>query len=231
LSTWAISTRKKPVEIDGTLDGADSGSCRTEEMMIKARRLLVRERTRRAVRAELALLAQELFTAQGYDQTTLDDFVAAAVMSKRTFFRYFSSKDDLVLGKYEMFGDAVTDTLDARPPDEPIWEALRRAFDVVADYFDDPALHAQAVAMEKMIHGTPALSAGEWERVSRVQNQLLTTVRDRIGQHDPADPRPATIAGAGMACVMAAKTAWITSNQAHSFNDLLDQAMATVKPT
>jgi AcrR family transcriptional regulator len=126
------------------------------------------------VRAELALLAQEMFTAQGYDQTTLDDFVAAAGMSKRTFFRYFSSKDELVLGKYEMFGDAVADTLAARPSREPIWEALRRAFDVVADYFDDPTHHAQAVAMEKMIHGTPALSAGEWERVSRVQNQLLT---------------------------------------------------------
>jgi len=191
----------------------------------------VRERTRRAVRTELALLAQGLFTARGYDQTTLDDFVAAAGLSKRTFFRYFSSKEDLVLGKYEMFGDALTEALAARPADEPIWAALRRAFDVVADYFDDPAHHTQAVAMEKIIHDTPALSAGEWERVSRVQNQLLTMVRDRTGQHDPADPRPATITGAAMACVMAAKTAWITSNQAHSFNDLLDRAMAAVKPT
>lgn len=191
----------------------------------------VRERTRRAVRTELALLAQELFTAQGYDQTTLDDFVAAAGMSKRTFFRYFSSKEDLVLGKYEMFGDAVTDTLAGRPADEPTWEALRRAFDAVADYFDDPAHHAQAVAMERIIHGTPALSAGEWERVSRVQNQLVSLVRERTGEHDPADPRPATVVGAATACVMAAKTAWITGNQARSFNDLLDQAMAAVKPT
>jgi AcrR family transcriptional regulator len=191
----------------------------------------VRQRTRRAVRAELTLIAQELFTSRGYDQTTLDDFVAAAGLSKRTFFRYFTSKEDLVLGKYEVFGDALTEALAARPPDEPIWQSLRRAFDVVADHFDDPSHHAQAVAMEKMIHSTPALSAGEWERVSRLLGQLVAVVRERTGQHDPADPRPATITGAAMASVMATKTAWLATDQAHSFNDLLDQAMTTITPT
>jgi hypothetical protein len=66
----------------------------------------------------------------------------------------------------------------------------------VADHFDDPSHHARAVAMEKMIHSTPALSAGELERVSRLLEQLVAVVRERTGQHDPADPRPATITGA-----------------------------------
>src|SRR6266508_2848864 len=52
----------------------------------------VRERTRRAVRGELAQLAAGLFVEKGYDETTIDDLAAAAGMSKRTFFRYFASK-------------------------------------------------------------------------------------------------------------------------------------------
>src|SRR6266571_5624663 len=48
--------------------------------------LPVRERTRRAVRGELAQLAVSLFVEKGYDETTIDDLAAAAGMSKRTFF-------------------------------------------------------------------------------------------------------------------------------------------------
>ena len=62
----------------------------------------VRERTRRAVRGELAQLAVSLFVEKGYDETTIDDLAAAAGMSKRTFFRYFASKEELVMGKYEI---------------------------------------------------------------------------------------------------------------------------------
>src|SRR3954451_1699915 len=83
--------------------------------------LPVRERTRRAVRAELAQLAKDLFVEKGYDETTIDDLAAAAGMSKRTFFRYFASKEELVMGKYEILGEQLAEDLAARPADEPIW--------------------------------------------------------------------------------------------------------------
>src|SRR5439155_716872 len=75
----------------------------------------VRERTRRAVRGELAQLAVSLFVEKGYDETTIDDLAAAAGMSKRTFFRYFASKEELVMGKYEFFGQQLAEDLAARP--------------------------------------------------------------------------------------------------------------------
>src|SRR6266516_1712590 len=81
----------------------------------------VRERTRRAVRGELAQLAVSLFVEKGYDETTIDDLAAAAGMSKRTFFRYFASKEELVMGKYEFFGEQLAEDLAARPVDEPLW--------------------------------------------------------------------------------------------------------------
>ncbi|RFA10383.1 hypothetical protein B7R54_15095 [Subtercola boreus] len=58
---------------------------------------------------------------QGYDGTTVDQIAAAAGMSKRTFFRYFPSKDDLVIGKYDLFADRMAEAFDERPVDEPVW--------------------------------------------------------------------------------------------------------------
>src|SRR5687767_2933893 len=94
----------------------------------------IRERTRRLAQTELTAVAQDLFAAQGYDNTTVDQIAAAAGMSKRTFFRYFPSKDDLVIGKYDLFGDRMAEALDARPKNEPVWESLRRMFDITLDY-------------------------------------------------------------------------------------------------
>jgi AcrR family transcriptional regulator len=191
----------------------------------------VRERTRRAVQAELAMVARDLFLAKGYDETTIDDIAAAAGMSRRTLFRYFASKEDLVLGKYEILGDRLAEALAARAPDERIWLALRRAFDIVADYFADDPDATRTVAMERIIQSKPDLTAGQLERVSRTQAQLVDIVRERIGRHGATDLRAAAIVGAALSCLIAAKTTWVDSNHARPFADLLDEAMAAIKPT
>lgn len=193
--------------------------------------LPVRERTRRVVRAELTELAKDLFVEKGYDETTIDDLAAAAGMSKRTFFRYFASKEDLVMGKYEVLGEQLAEDLAARPADEPIWESLRQMFGRVAEYCESEALGATAVAMENIVRDHPALNAGYLERVSRMQELVLDQARTRTGQQDPADPRTPAIVGAAFSCLIAAWTTWLTSNQAQPFGDLLDQAMDAIRPT
>ncbi len=193
--------------------------------------LPVRERTRRAVRGELAQLAASLFVEKGYDETTIDDLAAAAGMSKRTFFRYFGSKEELVMGKYEYFGEQLAEDLAARPADEPIWVSLRQIFKRVADYVENDARRAESVAMEKIVRDHPTLNASYLERVSRMQELLLDEVRTRTGWPDPADPRTAAIVGAAFSCLLAAWATWLTTNQARPFGDLLDQAMDAIQPT
>jgi AcrR family transcriptional regulator len=190
----------------------------------------VRERARRAMRAELAMLAQDLFATKGYEQTTIEDLVAAAGISKRTFFRYFTSKEDLVLGKHDVWAERLIEAFAARPDDEPLWDSLRRAFGVVVDYFDDEAQLSRTLAMEKVIQDNPALGAGELERISRVQDQLAELIGQRIGERSPADPRPTAIAGAALSCLIAAKNIWIATDHNQPFRELLDQAMAALKP-
>ncbi|MFF4418670.1 TetR family transcriptional regulator [Streptosporangium sp. NPDC001559] len=72
----------------------------------------MRERARRNVRAEPVLPAQELFADRGYAETTVEK--TAAGMSKRTFFRYVSSEEDLVVGRCETIGAAFSCLLAAR---------------------------------------------------------------------------------------------------------------------
>ena len=64
----------------------------------------LRSRVRRAMRAEVAAAALELFITQGFDNTTIDQIAAAAGMSRSSFFRYFPTKEDTVLGDLAGYG-------------------------------------------------------------------------------------------------------------------------------
>ena len=185
----------------------------------------IRERTRRLAQTELTSVAQDLFLEHGYEQTTVDQIAAAAGMSKRTFFRYFPSKDDLVIGKYDLFGDRMADALDARPADEPVWESLRRVFDIALDYVQDDRQRARNDAMEHIVQSTPQLTARYLEKLQRVQALLIGRVAERLAL-SATDPRPAAIVAAAFACMQTARASWLGSDQSQPFDTFLDDAMS-----
>lgn len=192
--------------------------------------LTVRERSRRAVRDELTQLAQTMFVEKGYDETTIDDLAAAAGMSRRTFFRYFASKEELVVGKYEVLGEQLADDLAARPIDEPIWRSLRHVFGRVISYFESEARSATTLAMESIVREHPALNASYLDRISRMQELVLAEARARADQTDFADPRIHAIVGAAFSCLLAAWTTWLAIERSQPFGDVLDRAMDAVQP-
>jgi AcrR family transcriptional regulator len=192
----------------------------------------VRERSRRAVQAELTTLAQDLFVAHGYEQTTVDEIAAAAGMSKRTFFRYFGSKDDLVIGKYDALGDRMAEALAARPETEPVWESMRRVFDITVHYVQEDSERRRTEAMENIVHSSPTLNARYFEKLSRMQALLVEGVADRLvgsSASPPADPRPAAIVGAAFACLTAAQAAFVASDRTVPFSTLLDASMSAFR--
>jgi AcrR family transcriptional regulator len=191
----------------------------------------IRERTRKIAQTELTSVAQDLFVAQGYDDTTVDQIAAAAGMSRRTFFRYFASKDDLVIGKYDLFADRMAEALDARPAEEPVWDSLRRVFDFTLDYVEDDHQRARNDAMEAIVRSTPQLTARYLEKMQRVQELLIGRVGVRMGRAlaDPTDPRPAAVVGAAFACMQAARAAYLASDRTQPFGDYIDQAMAAIR--
>lgn len=192
----------------------------------------IRERTRRLAQTELTSVAQDLFLEHGYEATTVDQIASAAGMSKRTFFRYFPSKDDLVIGKYDLFGDRMADALDDRPTNESVWTSLRRVFDITLDYVRDDHQRARNDAMERIVQTTPQLTARYLEKMQRLQGLLTGRVAERLGLADkPDDPRPAAIVGAAFACMQSARLAWLDSDQTEPYETYLDRAMGALHTT
>jgi AcrR family transcriptional regulator len=67
--------------------------------------------------------ALRLFAEKGYAQTTVDEIADAAAISPRTFFRYFPSKEDVVL--WDEYDPLTLELLEARPAEEPLIETFR----------------------------------------------------------------------------------------------------------
>src|ERR1700759_4367192 len=85
----------------------------------------LRTRTRLAVKAQVAEIALELFLSQGFEQTTIDQIAKAAGMSRATFFRYFPTKEDVVLVMAEDYARHARDALERRPAAQTGWMGLR----------------------------------------------------------------------------------------------------------
>lgn len=185
----------------------------------------LRERTRRAVQSELVDAALGLFVEFGFEVVTIEQIAAAAGMSKRSFFRYFASKDALVLGKYDRQGDAFAEALSARPPGEDAWESLRRMFDDVVDYLADPEKARRAAEVDRVINASESLRAGYLERMQRAQRCIVDVLTER------SDERLGRFQASAL---VAAAFAALTVAHAHSVTDgvdlpdAVDEAMSAI---
>lgn len=186
----------------------------------------LRERTRRAVRAEIADAALRLFVERGFDETTVDDVVAAVGVSRRSFFRYFGSKEDVVLGFLDEVGDAIRAGLAARPADEPPWLALRRALDEVSRSYVAEA--NWILALHRLIYETPSLRARHLDKQDRWHRLLTEELAARLGVDPAADITPRVLASTAVAALDVAITAWAEERGRVAMPKLLDAAFAAV---
>ena len=85
----------------------------------------VRERKRRETQQRIAEVGQRLFLTKGYDGTTLDEIAAAAGISRRSFFSYFKSKDDIIVFWMDAGSASLIADLLKTSPDVPPLDAVR----------------------------------------------------------------------------------------------------------
>lgn len=187
----------------------------------------LREHARGAVRDEVMRRAWMLFGEQGFEATTVDQIAAAAGMSRRTFFRYFAGKDELVLERLQEAGGRIAAALGRRPPDEPVWSALRAAFDEIVVSQEEHDEQARRVQL--MLRDEPGVLASVEERRRRWLVLLVPLVTERLPpwRRRSPDSRAAAVAGSALACLDAAQEAW-ADNPGSSLGSLLDEAMAAV---
>jgi AcrR family transcriptional regulator len=163
------------------------------------------ERRRRLVRADIGRVAIDLFAERGYDAVTVDDIAAAAGISQRTFFRYFATKDEVVLDYERRLVDRLVVAVAARPAGEGAVTALRNAYVDTSRVVPDE--RERVVQLGRILAATPELRAAA-QAAHAHNGPLLHEVARRMGV--PADDRRARAVTAAMTSVAAAEwAAWV----------------------
>ncbi|WP_069622023.1 acyl-CoA-like ligand-binding transcription factor, partial [Streptomyces niveus] len=190
------------------------------------------ERKRQLVANELTEAALQLLALKGFDVVTVDEIVATAGVSKRTFFRYFASKEDVVVQFLADLGAGIHTELAGRPADEPPSVALRHAvWAAMAVCAGDHPDHAdRTLRVVQLILRTPALRARFLERQAQWRDDLAGELGRRSGLDPTTDLYPRLAAGMALTAFDTALQRWSESDGTQDPAALTDRAFAVLAP-
>uniref|UniRef100_UPI000526B29D TetR family transcriptional regulator n=1 Tax=Amycolatopsis jejuensis TaxID=330084 RepID=UPI000526B29D len=148
-------------------------------------KLGLRERKKQRTREALIEAAQALFCANGFEATTIDQIADAVEVSSRTFFRYFTSKEDVALALADQQITAVLEAFAAQPAGLRVLTAMRTAaVEVMRAYETDPRFHR----LQDVISVNPALTAARIERATARFDEVARLIGTRMGVDPGVDP-------------------------------------------
>jgi AcrR family transcriptional regulator len=166
----------------------------------------LRERKKAETRRALSSAALRLAEAYGPDGMTVEAIAEAAGVSPRTFFNYFPSKEDAIMGVNPRDSSDLLADLVARPEGEPALDALRHVALAAA-----ARLEAQADelwARHNLTLRYPALAVRRTARYSEVERSLAEEVARRTDLDVDRDAYPALVVAAALAAIRVAMTVW-----------------------
>ena len=173
---------------------------------------------------ELCQIGLRLFVAQGFDNTSVDEIASQAGISRRTFFRYYESKADVVWGNFDDALWGLKSNLHAIAPSVPLMDALRQA--VVAFNALAPDQVAPHRARMQLILSVPALTAR-----SSIRYTQWRTVVEEFAAHRlslPCDDLiPRSIGHTALGAALAAHEQWL-QDETSDLSALLDLAFTAL---
>jgi mycofactocin system transcriptional regulator len=176
-------------------------------------------------RPEIEHIALELFTERGFDTTTVDDIAHAAGIGRRTFFRYYASKNDVPWGAFDEQLLRMRATFAGLAPDLPVMAGVREA---VLD-FNDVAPEEQPWHRRRLrlILQTPTLQAYSTLRYASWRQVVAEYVAGRLGEPSTALV-PQTVGHASLGVALAAYEHWLTA-EGTELRDLLDDVFRALE--
>jgi AcrR family transcriptional regulator len=192
-----------------------------------------RERKKQRTREALIDAAFRLFQQKGFDATTVEEIADEVDVSSRTFFRYFASKEDVVLTFQEEQFTTMLEALTARPPAEPVMTALRNAAVSVlracedGEYGFDPERFG---CLQEMMESSPAVFGRSLEHGQKKQAEITRVIAERMGVDPATDLRPHVAAGLSN-CAFRSAFEIMGSGVACAgrFSDVLDQVFGVME--
>lgn len=186
----------------------------------------LREQRRERNAREIQQTAMSLFAARGYADVTVEDIAREAGISERTFFRYFASKDHLLVAEAGRRIDVIHESLATQPDDLDAWSALRNA--VLEQSASEETLGRRGAIWAQLTKEAPALLAkmimhGALEGTHNIEVELAR----RLGVPE-ADTLPDVMMRVTLAAVQSAYLRWLESDASESLVDLTTDALDLV---
>lgn len=179
-----------------------------------------REQKRRETLTRIAQTGLKLFMEKGYEETTLDEIAAASGISRRTFFHYFTSKDDILLAyQKNAFLDAIPAATLAQSPDQSPIEVSRKCILAVASKHESK----ESIAADKLLRSTEALVKRKETMFVEAEGVLAAALQQLWP--DPARrDRLRVVAMMAMGALRLAMEKWRSENGTHPLAHYIQEA-------
>ncbi|MEU6539229.1 TetR family transcriptional regulator [Streptomyces sp. NPDC047000] len=179
------------------------------------------------MRDALIAAAFRLFLERGYEHTTVDDIVALAGVGRRSFFRYFPSKEDVVFPDHERcLADMTAFLAASHDADEPVRRVCDAARLVLRMYAENPTFSVQRYRLTKQV---PGLRAYELSVVWRYERALADYLRGRFAGRRDGILQADVVAAAVVAAHNNALRSWLRSDGEGDANTAVDHALGYVQ--
>jgi AcrR family transcriptional regulator len=187
----------------------------------------LRERKKAMTRQAIRKAAYRLFAEQGYDATPVDRIAAEADVSPSTVFRYFPTKEDIVLT--DEYDDSMADVLRSRPADEaPLMSVRVVMHETLGSLLKDPEGRAEMVQREELVRDVPAIRARAHETMSATGRLLGDVIAERTGR--PSDALEVRVFIAAVFGVIHETTMyWVDNDRTEDLVPLLDRALTMLR--
>ena len=171
----------------------------------------------------LAEAALELFAERGYEQTTVADIAERAGLTKRTFFRYYADKREVLFGAGTEFQDLIVEGATGAAPDAAPLDVVAAGLRAGVDMLEGRRAFARRRA--SVISANPELQERELIKMASVAKALAQVLRDR----GIAEPEASLTAEAGVAAFRIAFERWAQGEDLRDLPELTRASLAALR--
>jgi AcrR family transcriptional regulator len=187
-----------------------------------------RERKKQATRAALREAALRLSVRHGVENVTVEQIAEEADIALRTFFNYYSSKEEAVVASAASGAEALIAEFRARPRTESVLQAFREALLIVMDQSD--TARRDYIEVLRLIRRAPSLVPQQMAVLAAQEKALAEAIAERIGlgPHRGGSVYPAVCAAAALAALRVVVDQWLDLAQVSSTTALRLQVDAAI---
>ncbi len=198
----------------------------------------LRERKRRATRRAIQAAILDLAARDGYDRVTIEDISAAADISPRTFFNYFPTKDDALIGGFPDLADlAATREFLTQGREDGLIAGLGTLLGAASDALAEEQLPDER--RRALLRGHPGLFAKRLAYLHRFEEELAGIIAERLAVDEPAlaadavalARRSRLLGLIGLAAVRYAYGRWVEERDERTLGDYIRDAFHELTET